>query len=367
LLTLGLVSTAASAKRSAARERPGMVVDGERFTLRKLPDASMGGMPALAFLAPEKWRDRGQVHWNYGNENPVSASGTVEDPESGAAYSYFPQAEFFALQPNQMYQPGQAYRGAVYGQPIAPIALAVGIARQIRGSLPGFKLIGTRELPGLAAALGAEVKGARGVGVKVSYESSGKPFEEEIYGIYYRNDVPYDGPQGRSWQTYWGLTSLHGFRAPAGTLDRRRPVFAAIAKSFRPNPQWVARYGAITAWLAAEFNRQLQAGYDQIAAAGRLSAEISANNDQLLASIDRQLRSSPKASSPQARSSADKWDDYIRGVDTVEDPRYGTSQHSDAEAWHWTDGYGAYRNSNDPSFDPNRTENGGWTLMQPAH
>jgi hypothetical protein len=67
-----------------------------------------------------------------------------------------------------------------------------------------------------------------------------------------------------------------------------------------------------------------------------------------------------------ARNSTDNFDDYVRGVDTVNDPYYGTSQHASTEQYHWTDGYGNYRNSNDASFNPNHVENGDWQLMESA-
>jgi hypothetical protein len=164
----------------------------------------------------------------------------------------------------------------------------------------------------------------------VTYERNGKPVDEEFYAVYSSLDIPYDGPQGRTWQTNWGLILLHSFRAPSGTLDKRRPVFAAISKSFRPNPAWQQRLAAVNSYLADQFNRQLQAGYDQIAAAARLSQQISANNDAMLASIDARLQASHAAGGGSAtghRSSTDKFDDFIRGVDTTDDPYYGTSQH----------------------------------------
>ena len=72
------------------------------------------------------------------------------------------------------------------------------------------------------------------------------------------------------------------------------------------------------------------------------------------------------ASTAASRSAADNFDDYIRGVETVNDPYYGTSQHASTEQYHWTDGYGSYRHSNDPSADPNRTEVGQWQRMEPV-
>jgi hypothetical protein len=63
-------------------------------------------------------------------------------------------------------------------------------------------------------------------------------------------------------------------------------------------------------------------------------------------SIDRQLAASRNSAGNSAgstsRNSADNFDDYIRGVDTVNDPYYGTSQHASTEPYHWTDGYGSY-------------------------
>jgi hypothetical protein len=217
-----------------------------------------------------------------------------------------------------------------------------------------------------------------GISIKVTYERNGHPVEEEFYAIPYSVKIPYDGPQGRSWQTNWGLAWLHSFRAALGTLDKRRAVFATVMKSHRPNPAWQKRRDAITALLADQFNRQFKAGYDQIAAAGRLSRQISANSDAFLASVDRQLAASRNsgggssggaegdASGGSSRSANDNFDDYIRGVDTVQDAYWGTSQHSLLEKYHWTDGYGNYRNSNDPNYDPNKGENGNWQLMPAA-
>jgi len=35
--------------------------------------------------------------------------------------------------------------------------------------------------------------------------------------------------------------------------------------------------------------------------------------------------------------------------------------------YHWTDGSGSYRSSNDGTYDPNATENSGsWQLMKPT-
>ena len=290
----------------------------------------------------------------------------------GAYYYAFPALEFFCLRPiTSYYRPWQNCGGLLFAERQSPVQTLYGFVRKARGGFPQFEIIGTKDLPELAAAMQIpKAENQRGLGLKVTYELKGKPVEEEFYAVAYSIDIPYDGPQGRTWQNNWGLYALHSFRAPLGTLDRRRPVFAALAKSFRPNPAWQERKAAIFANLAEQYNRNLQAGYDSIAAAGRLSRQISANNDAMIAGIDRQLQASKIArtssSGSTGRSGNDQFDDYIRGVDTVNDPYYGTSQHSSTEQYHWTDGYGSYRHSNDSTADPNHTEVGSWTRMDAA-
>jgi hypothetical protein len=348
-----------------------LVVEGERFTVRQIIDRQQGGIPVCVFEAPETWRDRSQVVWNYEHySSPVKLSAAIENPTNEEAFFAYPSLEFFSVRPNGgYYRLGQNVGGMINSprQPPAPTLLS--LVQQARAGFAKLQVVGSKDLPDLPQALRIPAaENQRGVAVKVTYEANGHPIEEEFYGVYYSRDIPYDGPQGRSWQNNWGLMSIHSFRAAQGTLDRRRPIFAVIAKSFRINPAWQQRLVAVNAFLAEQFNRQLQAGYDSIAAAGNLSRQISANNDAMLAQIDRQLQASKAAAPSQAggRSASDKFDDYIRGVETVDDPYYGTSQHSINEQYHWTDGYGSYRNANDPTYNPNQHESGNWQLMTPS-
>ena len=360
---------AATTETSASH---GLTIDGEHFTVRTVVDRQQGGIPVCVFVAPEKWPDKSQVVWNYEhNSNPVTAAVNVENPANDEAFYLYPTVDLFWLRPvTNYYRPGQDVGGLMFAAPMRPDAALWAFVQQARRGFPGMHLVGSKDLPSLPEALRLPPSPKqRGVGLKISYELKGRPVDEEFYAVYYSIDIPYDGPQGRTWQNNWGLKALHSFRAPHGTLDKRRPVFAAIAKSFRPNPAWQKRLAAINAYLADQFNRQLQAGYDQIAAAGRLSRQISANNDAMLSAIDSRLQASARTSSSsgsEARTSADRFDDYIRGVETTDDPYYGTSQHSYNESYHWTDGYGSYRNSSDATYTPNQNENGNWQLMQPA-
>jgi len=364
--TLACTTLAFACKSSA-----NPTIAGERFTTRKILDPAQRGMTAFVFVAPEKWRDQSKVNWDYGNlSTPVSITLQAENPVSGEVFVLASPLQLFAMRPDTgFYRNGQLVNGMIKANPMAPSPTLARYVKNARGRSPNFRVVGMKELPDLPTTL--KIKYATqqsGIGMKVTYELDGKPVEEEFYAVHYSQEVPYDGPQGRTYELQWGLTAIHSFRAPLGKLAARRPVFASIMKSLRPNPAWIERVGGIQKYLSAQFNAQLQAGYDQIAAAGRLSRQISANNDTMLSNIDHQLQASQQRSAPTAerRSENDKFDDYVRGVDTVNDPYYGTSQHSSAEANHWTDGYGSYRNSNDGSYDPNQAESGSWTRMSEA-
>ena len=371
--TLSAVAQTERAPSPASGTEPhrGPVIDGEQFTVRQSIDREQGGIVVGVFMAPEKWRDQSQVFWNYAHySSPVRLSARVENPANAEALFSYSAQECFCLRPDWgFYQPGQNLGGYIYTrQALQPAQALLLFIQQTRGGEPKFQVIGSKDLPELSKALRMpDSPHQRGIGIKVTYELSGNPVEEEFYAVHYLVEIPYDGPQGRTWQINWGLTSLHSFRAPAGMLDKRRAVFAAIAKSFRPNPEWQQRVVAVNAYLQQEYNRQLQAGYDQIAAAAALSRQISANNDAMIASLDRQRAASRVSDGASGgRSANDKFSDYIRGVDTVDDPYYGTSQHANTEQYHWTDGYGSYRHSNDPTYRPSHTESGDWQIMQPA-
>jgi hypothetical protein len=364
--------TKPASNSTSKNDGAGLIVEGERFTVRRIIDSQQGGLVVSGFSAPEKWKDKSQVVWNYqNNSSPVQIGASAENPANEEAFFLFPVVGCFSLRPDSnYYRPGQNLGGLIFfHQPMSPSQALAGFVQQVRTGLPKLQLVGLKDLPDLAKALNYPMWGNdHGVGAKITYELNGKPVEEEFYAVAYSVDIPYDGPQGRTWQINWGLRSLHSFRAPQSTLDHRRNIFAAIAKSFRPNPAWQQRLAAINAYLAEQFNQQLQAGYDSIAAAARLSKQISANNDAMLASIDRQLAASRSSgtATTAGRSSTDKFDDYIRGVETVDDPYWGTSQHSFNEQYHWTDGYGNYRHSNEATYNPNQHENGDWQLMQPT-
>ena len=182
------------------------------------------------------------------------------------------------------------------------------------------------------------------------------------------------------------MQALQSFRAPAGTLDKRMPVYCVIAKSVQYDPQWTLRYRAISATLVQMFNRKLQQGWDQIRAADAMMDETVRRNNQFLDNIGRQeraMRDSGGGNSVDgflrtddsggggggARTSSDRVSDLLRNVDTMNDPSTGgTKEVSNLGGYnHFTDGFGNYRSYDSPNATPeNQGENGSWTRMSEA-
>jgi hypothetical protein len=370
-LVAALMTVTTACSRAAGSAGAASAVAGEKFVVHTIIDQQQGGIPFVALMTPDSWQVTGEVRWKYEDvSSPVSAFVRTWNPAKPEGVTFFPRVACYWLQGASAFnRPGTTALGLMNVQPMRPAdAMRSAITRIFRTNLPNLQIVGAREMPKLAGMLKEDPKYYTGTGMKVTYEENGQPIEEEFYGLCYLVPIPYDGPQGHSVQTDWGIDHVHSFKAPAGTLDQRREVYANIVHSVQSNPQWQERATAIRNQLNDQFNRNLAQGYANIEAAGRLSRQISANNDAMISSMDRQ-RAASNASAPSAtggRSANDRFDDYVRGVDTMNDPYTGTSQHSSNEQYHWTDGYGNYANSNDASFDPNQTSNITWQQMTPA-
>ena len=95
-------------------------------------------------------------------------------------------------------------------------------------------------------------------------------------------------------QTNWGFQALQSMRAPAGTLDKRMPMFCVIAKSMYVNPEWVRLSKAINEKMLADFNQKLKQGYDQLRAAQAIMEQTMKDQAAFQANFDKQEAILPK-------------------------------------------------------------------------
>jgi hypothetical protein len=394
-------SKAKSAPASKAASEPVTVV-GERFVKRTLVDAQQGGIKAVTIRLPESWHFEGKIEWHYGwIEVPVNPSWHAENPANDEAYFQYESLRLSNVDVAPQYRqyvkaskPGdRTPTGQINLAPLPPLQAMALFIKKVRSNVTDLKWLGQQDLPDLAKALRLDPSpNQHGVAIKIGYDLNGKPVEEAFFGVYYLNKAGNQAVQAghqamaanQLVQTNWGFQALQSFRAPAGTLDKRMPVYCLIAKSVQYEPQWTARYRAIEATLLQMFNQKLQQGWDQIRAADAISDQAVRNNEKFLDNIGRQevaMRDSGGGGGSSGgavdgllrdeggRSSSDHFSDLIRGVDTLNDPSAGGTKQLDNSGGynHFTDGFGNYRTYDNPNATPeNQGENGSWTRMTEA-
>ncbi len=379
-------------------------IAGEEFVRRVIPDPAHVNMAAATIRLPEKWTLASKVEWHYDwVENPLIFSSQAVNPDNSEAFYLYPLLRLESIEVAPQYrqylrgkqsQPGERMSTGAINMPLQPPVQALAMfIKQMRPDVSNLRWIGQQDLPGLAHALRLTPwPNDHGVAIKVGYELNGQPVEEAFFGVYYYSE---GGNEDKSVgqlhmaanmikQTNWGFRGLQSFRAPAGTLDKRMPVFCLIAKSLSFNPQWEQLSHTILDQMLAAFNQKLQQGYDQIRAGQAAMAQMQAQERAFDASVAKQseamrspgfddswLRTTSGGGSDGAptRSSADHFDDNVRAVDTLNDPSTGgTTQLSNAGQYHFTDGFGNYRTSDDPNYTPEKNgEVGTWKQMTPVH
>jgi hypothetical protein len=383
-------SAATSRTKSASAPGAALATTGEKFVERVIPDTEHGGMRAATIHLPEEWHFDSKIEWHYGwIEYPVTYSFHADNPNNAEAYFQYPLLRLESTEvPPQLRQydkgsklpPGSRLpTGALAAPPQPPMQAMAMFIKNVRPTVSNLKWLGQQDLPDLAKALKLDPvpPNQHGVAIKIGYDLNGQPVEEAFFGVYYITQGANAGVNaGMIKQTNWGFQALQSMRAPAGTLDQRMPMFCVIAKSMYVNPEWIRLTKAITDKMMADFNQKLQQGYDQIRAAQAIMEQTMKQEAAFQANFDKQeeaMRSSGGVDDSflrdgGARSASDKWDDMIRGVDTVNDPSTGgTTQLSNLGQYHFTDGFGNYRTSDDPNYTPEKAgEVGSWTPMTAA-
>ena len=389
----GTSPAAPAAKAASAIATPGAA---EKFVERVITDTEHDGMRAATIHVPENWRFESKIEWHYDwVEYPLSYSAHAENPDNAEAYFQYPllRLETTEVAP-QLRQYDKSRKlpfgsrlptGALSGSPVPPMQALAMFIKSVRPNVPNFKWIGQQDLPDLAKALNLDPgPNQHGVAIKIGYDLNGQPVEEAFFGVYYISQAANEGVNaGMIKQTNWGFQALQSMRAPAGTLDKRMPMFCVIAKSMYVNPKWVRLSKAINEKMLADFNQKLKQGYDQLRAAQAITEQTMRDQAAFQKNFDKQesawrnssgvnddfLRDNDESGTGGGgRSAADHWSDLIRGVDTLNDPSTGgTTQLSNLGQYHYTDGFGNYRTYDNPNDTPeNHNEVGSWQRMTEA-
>jgi len=342
-------------------------------------------MPVYAIRGPVGWKLESAVQWNLNNTSvPVIIGAALTNPQAKEQLRFFPETTCYWLTGDAaLNQPGAMRLGMLNIAPMEPkVALVEAVTKLYQADIPDLKITGVREVPGLAAALGAAGPNVTGVGLRAEFEWNGTRMEEEIYALHMIGSATMRGEAGVTTQTTWGLTRMHGFATPLGKLDDRRSMFTYIVRSGQPNPAWVQLRLKVGQQLNAKFQQDL---IDNRAARERIMAQsraLAAQNESFRANIMARHRAAMDttahdsfiagiyadgSSSGAGSSSHDRYIDSIHDVETFNDPGTvtGTSQHGYAKQ-HWTDGWGNYIHSDNVNHDPNIGSTIQWQKMTPV-
>ena len=374
-------------------------VAGETFVRRAVVDPAHGNMTVATLHVPQKWTFDSRVEWHYDwIESPLIISEHAANPANSEAFYAYPLLRLESIEVAPQYRQyvkgtptpvGQRMGAGAINMPLQqPIPAMVAFIKQARPGVD-IKWVGTQELPDLAKALSLPPwSNDHGIAVKISYDLNGQAVDEAFFGVYYFTKVgnaavsvgQLKGAANAVQQTNWGFRGLMSFRAPAGTLERRMPVFALIAKSVAMNPQWQQLSKSINDQMLAAFNQKQQQGYDQMRASQAAMSQMMAQEkefDKGVDKFDQNLRTTSfddnwlrttggGGGSAGGLSSTDRASNLLRGEDTVQDSTSsaGTTQLSNAGDYHFTDGLGDYRTYSDPNMTPEKAgESGSWTAM----
>jgi hypothetical protein len=354
---------------------------GLNFTTYEVTDPNFNKMRVASITIPAGWRTSSQVRWDFSSANyPVRVHVRVQSPDGKMWIELLPLDAVYWMDRTfgQPIPVGQRSFGAVYA-PNASIEQAMLhlVVLPARGKMPGFQIRAKRPVDPARLAQAFNSSNARGeaMSMRVSYTLNSAPAEEDFFTFYTAvQTIPYIGPQGMSREFHRLLWLSHAVGATDGLLASVYPLLGTVAASIRPDENYQRHIQAVQRHITAQFNAYLKQGYDSIAAAGQLSRTISANNDALLSSMQQQRAAqnradaTRRASAGGATSPKDAFSQYIRGTTRMNDPYWGTSERDSNYSYHWTDGQGNYRASNDAGFNPNVGTGSGpnWQRMAPA-
>jgi len=338
-LTAALIAT--SAVVSAAAEKP---LQLEKVSVN---DPMVSDMQAGTIFKPAGWKFSGGMKWYSESYHQVCFEAKIYDPNSTEQYEALPwsTAAWFS-NPIFPMKEGTNYMGSIVLKPRTPQEVIEQLT--VPSFRKGAKVVGHYPMPEIAKifekSLGTTVKACR---TRIAYSIGNQPVEEDIYLILSYSSANIGGGNiSTIWQP---VVTPFALRAAKGELDAATPKLLAIAHSGWINPKWADQVG----YVKSLFIKRM---YNSIEDAGKLSNQISANNDYVLGL----MRASREYKAAAEDRSAKNFSDYIRGVGT-----YSGGGHNytlpNTHSYAWADGKGKVVLTNDASYNP-----ACWTQLTPA-
>jgi hypothetical protein len=325
-----------------------------KFTRIGVKDPGINNIEAVSFLIPAGWKTEGGVQWFPDYSILANLLMKVTDPQTGAQIEFLPAQNFTWL--NQMVvpmQPGTNYMGNILWQPIGdiPTFIKTFYAPQALPQLQNARQVAVEDLPKIANEVAKTLGGAgtaKSARVRYEYQRNGQLWEEDVFITltYY------------PWQlgTLWSVNSAYAFRAPKGQLDTIKPLMTTTISTIRLSQEWYGGY----MYVQKLFNDRMN---QSIRNARAISDTITRNSEE----IRQMFADSYKQRSESQDRISQNFSEYIRGVETYNDPYGGhpvqlPSGYNDA----WVNARGEYLLSNQAGFDPNVGDTTEWRRMPAA-
>ena len=324
-------------------------------------------IPSNSLLIPVDWQSQGATTWNLKDKcNGVQTHLAVTGPD-GRAFERFPVYKWVWADDPKPLQASFA-QAAQMGKHACDVMPPMGAEEYLRRNLakirPNAQMVGFEPAPKLMEDLQQQARQTEelarrsnlkqqvkfdAIKARVRYSVDGKPMEEWILAATVTTGT--FGPLQR-W-TYNCVAYTAGQRAPLSQLDGSEKLFELIASTFRTNPEWQAR---IAKNALAMQQIQLKGIRDRSAIVAK-SAEDQRN-------IQRQAYENQQKAED---SNSTNYSQYIRGVETYQNPSTGETVDLDSKYGHaWVSNQGVYLLSDQAGFDPNSVPGNTqtWTQMQ---
>lgn len=354
---LALLLVAAPALRAQTPAEQPAAPPALRLAPHAVHDPMVNGVEAFRLLVPSGWKVEGGVVWRQQYSNLASASLRLTNPDAPERLEFFPVTPYAWVEGGMWgAQPGQIYMGNELRPTITdPQRFVQEVVWPSFRRGVSARIVGVEEMPELARLVAQQNGGqgvqaeARSARVRLEYREGSRTMQEDVYvtlGFYSSPMMP--------GSVIWKAERLFAFAAEKGRIDERKDLVQAIVNSVRLSPQWFAGYMQV-------FELWQKGQYQAIADAGRISRQISRNNDEILAMYHSAWEQQQKSQD----AVADSWSRYMRGEERYEDPYKGDSialpsGYDDA----WVSSSGEYLLSNQAGFDPNVGSTIEWRRME---
>jgi hypothetical protein len=340
-------------RRPADRSRGS---DTVRLKTVRVGDEVIGG-DAFHILVPVEWRTEGGVRWQL---NPINCA----SPATFVFHAFNPAgAEELWVLPNPTFSwapggipffpEGSFYLGNEVRPPVAdPIQyIRMYVIPRFRSELGQARIIAAQPLPELAQAVAvAQAPGLRqrlSAGrVSVEFPQQGRLMQEDLYTVLVFNEFASG--------VWWLPHTTFSFKAEKGRLEAEARLFRAMITSLAPDLKWYNRY---LQFVDVCTQSQIHASNQAVVR----SQIISRTNDEIN-TIRRQAWQNQQAARDRM---AEKFDNYIRGVERYQNPFEGRRVDLPSGYDHaWVNARGEYILSNSPSFNPNIGSTADWRDMK---